>query len=378
VESEGLVVTLSLWNEELEVRRIQKRIGLDIRQPHRRDVLERSPPRRSRRGTPSAGTRAVWLGSGRIFEAAVRVCAPLVAPGSGPTVSVDVLEGDEARRAGAVRLPADPAASWGAVAAVASGVPTARPRTEGRVGDLASATAGFRDLFYALKGAVLDLPDAPGPEIATTSLPVFTAGLIDPLHSRWGAATTRLGGRGFRRPALPAAALDDLPEPVSAWIRARLVPKILVATQTRVVEALPDPDGRMVPCTPVVAVTPHDPADLWLLAAVLASPPVTLAAVQATAGSALHHDAVKPSARQVLELPLPADRGLWAEGAALARRAADPAAASARRREDLLALGRVMCAAYGLTGEGPVGAGGSPAGDEVFEWWHRRLPPERA
>jgi superfamily II DNA/RNA helicase len=28
--TEGLVVTLSLWNEELEVRRIQKRIGLDI------------------------------------------------------------------------------------------------------------------------------------------------------------------------------------------------------------------------------------------------------------------------------------------------------------------------------------------------------------
>ena len=28
--SKGLVVTLALWNEELEVRRLQKRIGLDL------------------------------------------------------------------------------------------------------------------------------------------------------------------------------------------------------------------------------------------------------------------------------------------------------------------------------------------------------------
>ena len=40
----GMVVTLVLWDQELEVERIQKRIGADA--AHRRDVLQRPPPGR--------------------------------------------------------------------------------------------------------------------------------------------------------------------------------------------------------------------------------------------------------------------------------------------------------------------------------------------
>ncbi len=47
----GIVVTLVLWNEELEVRRLQRRLGLAV--PIVRDVLERSPPR----PTWTAGSR---------------------------------------------------------------------------------------------------------------------------------------------------------------------------------------------------------------------------------------------------------------------------------------------------------------------------------
>ena len=40
----GVVVTLVLWNQELEVKRLQKRLGVDA--ADRRDLLERPPPRR--------------------------------------------------------------------------------------------------------------------------------------------------------------------------------------------------------------------------------------------------------------------------------------------------------------------------------------------
>ena len=46
----GVVATLLLWNEELEIKRVQRRLGID--QPHRRGVLERQAARRPRRLGP--------------------------------------------------------------------------------------------------------------------------------------------------------------------------------------------------------------------------------------------------------------------------------------------------------------------------------------
>ena len=43
---------------------------------------------------------------------------------------------------------------------------------------------------------------------------------------------------------------------VARWARKRQVPKVLVATQTRVLEAVADLDGQMVPVTPTVSVEP--------------------------------------------------------------------------------------------------------------------------
>jgi hypothetical protein len=85
------------------------------------------------------------------------------------------------------------------------------------------------------------------------------------------------------------------------------------------------------------------------VAAVLAAPPVSAWAAANYAGVALAADAIKLSARQVLEVPLPADRRRWA------------AAAVALRDGDLLGAGALMTTAYG-------------ADDAVFEWWRGRLP----
>ena len=66
-------------------------------------------------------------------------------------------------------------------------------------------------------------------------------------------------------------------------------------------------------------------------------------------GVSLAPDAIKLSARQVGDIPLPADRHGWER------------AARALEANDLLHAARLMTSAYA-------------ADDEVFDWWSRRLP----
>jgi hypothetical protein len=148
---------------------------------------------------------------------------------------------------------------------------------------------------------------------------VVTSGLVDPGRLAWGERPARIGGRAFTRPSVDPGALEGR---VAAWVEARLVPKVLVATQTRVLEAAADPEGRFVPLTPVLAVTPQHPDDVWRIAAALTSPIVTAWALRTFGGAALSGDAVKLSARQVLDAPLPTDTGAW-DAATAALRAGD-------------------------------------------------------
>jgi hypothetical protein len=140
-------------------------------------------------------------------------------------------------------------------------------------------------------------------------------------------------------------------------VSAQLVPKLVLATQTKVVEVAVDEHGDAVPCTPVIVV--HAPRDqLWLLAAALASPPITALARLRTYGNGLAASSIKLSARQVRALPLPADRAAWDEAA---RRARDvTGAAQATRRAALEAFAEAGCVAYGV----------DPA--ELVPWWLAR------
>jgi hypothetical protein len=186
---------------------------------------------------------------------------------------------------------------------------------------------------------------------------LVTSGLVEPLEVAWGRSPVRFAAQRWHRPVVHLDAVDPS---VARWVRAQLVPKLVVATQTKVLEVAVDEDGIFVPSTPVIAV--HAPKErLWHLAAALSAPPITALALGASLGTALSAGAVKLSARQVLALPLPAHEDAWDDAAALARRVlamVDPA----KRRDALAAFGAAGCAAYGV----------EPG--ELLEWWLERLP----
>lgn len=271
----------------------------------------------------------VWVAGARVFGAAVRVCAPVLRVE--PVVGrVQRWHGNGVRPAGRAVRPAP--SSWAGL------LPTTTPRVRVRsgpiVGDLATATAGFRDEFYGLAEAAAE---------GGAGQPLITSGLIDPGRLAWGERPARIGGRRFSQPTVDGASLRG---PLAVWVAARAVPKVLVATQTRVIEAAADPTGRAIPLTPVLSVEPRRVADVWRLAAALTSPLVSAWALQAYGGAALSADAIKLSATQVLEAPLPVDQRAWAT------------ATRALRRGNVVTCGSVL-------------SGGDR---RLLAWWLARLP----
>jgi len=88
----------------------------------------------------------------------------------------------------------------------------------------------------------------------------------------------------------------------------RLVPKVLIATQTRTIECFADVRGEWLPSVPIITMTPRQGVSLDELVALLSSPLLTAIAYQRHAGSALCPSALKLSAKDLLNLPAPAHR----------------------------------------------------------------------
>jgi hypothetical protein len=155
------------------------------------------------------------------------------------------------------------------------------------------------------------------------------------------------------------AALDRAGGPAARrWVERARVPKLLVAAQTRVVEPVVDAPGSWVPSVPVLSVVPHDPADLWRLAAAVASPTATAWLLGRAPGTALARGALKVAAPDLLALPLPVDRGAWDDaGAAASELAAGPSSPAARDR-----FLEAVTVAYG-------------APPTVTAWWRERATP---
>jgi hypothetical protein len=313
-----------------------------------------------RRQLPLEG---LWLTDEPVFSASVRVCAPVIRTGppdrphrtvrpnrwSGP----DVLALPPAES----RALSDDGSDWSGLAAGILEIPDPDLPEDRRLGDVATATAGFRDQFYGLAGFVVEDGDG------DRHLPrLVTSGIIDPGRVAWGERPVRFAGRRWLAPVVDTGALRATGRPaVARWVDDRLVPKVVVATQSRVVEAAVDHDGGWVPSTPVISVAA--PAErLDHVAAVLLSPPVTAWALRRYAGSALVTGAVKLAARQVLEVPLPAAVADWDAAARLV--AEVPYAIDDHdRRRLLLAAGDRMIAAYRL----------GRTGDDLLGWWSDRL-----
>lgn len=307
---------------------------------------------------------ALWVGTGRPFEAEVDVCAPVLRAGPrsstaapGGTVRV-VAEGPSGAATHRVALP--PAASWAPLLAPVHGLPdlpAAGSAAAGALGDLASATAGFRDEYYALRDAAVEGGSPSDPRLVTV-------GMVEPGWSRWGERPARLGGRRYTCPRVDLGALAAASPRVAAWATRRLVPKVLVATQTRVVEAAVDAEGDVVPVTPLISVEPHPGVDPWMVAAALLAPPVSVSALASHLGLGLSPGTLRWSASAVLDQPLPADRELWEAAAERCRALA--AAEPERRGELLVELGGLLCRAHGMEPDGAA-----------HRWWVQRLGRRR-
>jgi hypothetical protein len=221
--------------------------------------------------------------------------------------------------------------TWGPLVADAAGVPAVE--LAGRpLADAASATADFRGQYYGLVGAVGDEGDGP---------PLVTSGLIDPGRCAWGERPARFARRTF---AAPRVELARLSPSMQAWAAGRLLPKVLVATQTPVIEAVADAKGAWLPSVPVITVIPRSAEQLWSVAAVLSAPATSAWAAGTYFGAALSPRAIKLSARQVASIPMPEQS--W------------DAAAAALRAGDLDRCARLMDNAYGT---------------DLYDWWRSRL-----
>ncbi len=310
---------------------------------------------------------SLWVAGEKVFSATVLTCA--VALRSGQSDGEGTIR--RARGAAFEELP-DLAMSmsevsrmptWGPLIADGFGVPRIRLMTTARLGDVLSATADFRDQYYGLVPFVIEAEHGAKSDARMCLAPLITVGLIDPLHSLWGKASTRFAKRDWRAPVVDVGRLradSDLGE----WADRRLVPKLLVATQTPVLEVVPDEKGAFLPSVPVVTVVP-DAISLWHAAALLCAPALTAWAAARHFGASLSTSALKLSARQIEDLPLPTQSEAWDAAAAHARDAFFSELAD-ERSAHLRMLALEMSRAFGINDSA-----------DLIAWWTGRLPQRR-
>jgi N-6 DNA Methylase len=324
--------------------------GLDLLRPEGRLVLVEPQSLVAARDAAAvrnallsrAALTGMWTCDEFIFDASACVCAPVFTRGVAQPSRVLRWRGrtvDACEPAGF-----DGNTTWSRYLARPVDVPAVDLDDGRHLSEVAFATAGFRDQFYGLAPYVVDRRDAedrPFPRLVT-------CGVIDPARCAWGERPLRFAGRRWEHPRVDLHAMPD--GALRRWVRDRLVPKVVLATQTRVLEAAVDVHGDWVPSTPVIAVHTDE---VYRVAAVLLAPPVSAWALSAYGGVALTSDAIKLSAKQVLEIPLPVDASAWDQ------------AAAALAEDDLGAVASLMTEAYEC----------DPA---VLDWWVSRTNTRRS
>ncbi len=254
------------------------------------------------------------------------------------------------------------AETWSPMIAAALGIPEFQFQASGTIGDLAIATADFRDQYYGLDGFLIESDCAAGDQLSDEAYPpIVTTGLIDLAECCWGERPTKLLKQQWHRPRVDRRAMEARGS-LGPWIAERLVPKVMLATQTRVVEVFVDEYGRFLPSTPLISVFAKHEQDIWKIASALASPVISALALQRYAGAALTTQAIKLSAKQSLRLPLPTDLQEWERAAELLRRA--HAADSSARRDLLEQFGKAGIAAFQVPEDEARG---------LLTWWLGRL-----
>lgn len=275
------------------------------------------------------------------------------------SLGLQPLQSEELDRTSLANAP-----TWAHLMAPARGLPNIDFEPAGVLSDIATATADFRDEYYALRGLIVDAPaDEARPQALAQ---VVTSGLIGLAGCYWGEKPTRIHKARFLAPCVDLRRLGETR--AHTWAKKRLVPKVLLATQTRAIEVYVDEAGASLPCLPVITVVPREPHDLWRIASAAASPVCTLVASRRHGGTALTGDAIKLAARDVLALPLPGDRTAWERGTK-AFCALQSNNRAAHREELLSSYGSAMCEAYGLSAQDSA---------ILLGWWMQRARNDRA
>lgn len=288
----------------------------------------------------------MWLGDSSTFSnASVDVVALVLRVGA--SQGEVTLHGRPGSRTSA---PAPPPGGWSHLLAAHAGVPSHSFDRSGTLADIATVTADFRDRYYDLAAMVFE---------GEQGHPLATVGLVDPLRFLHGRRRVKFAKRSYDTPRVDISKAPS--EACERWLKERLRPKLLVATQTRVVECLADPDGDLVPSTPLLVVNPLDEAKIWMIAAALSSPAVSAWAAAEAAGSGLAAGTVRLRANQLATAPLPIDESAWTCGAEVAR----GLSSGDRARDDFVELGTTMNEAYGIDGD---------EAEELLVWWISRLP----
>jgi hypothetical protein len=166
---------------------------------------------------------------------------------------------------------------------------------------------------------------------------------------------------------------------LARWVESRGVEKVVVATQTKVVEAFVDPRGEYAAVTPMISVMlmqtqdmeeskttpPCHPGsvDVWKLGAAIGSPVCSMHAMRMFGGAAMHADALKMSATQVMELPMPSDESSWDAGASLFEML-HACETGSDYDKLVMQFGEVMCGAYRVV---------ESDRKTLMQWWIGRL-----
>jgi hypothetical protein len=311
--------------------------------------------------------RSLWVSNEHVFEdAAVYVCAP--------TLWRDGPRRGELARSVTARFEALPSReinqdelavgeTWSHLAAAAGGIPELSLDDHSELATIAEATADFRDQYYGLAGFLVEDSDVPAERRCAAECPaIITTGLVDLAECLWGRTSTRILKRKWQAPRVDRVRMRR-DGSLGAWLDQRLVKKVMLATQTRILEVFVDELGEFVPSIPLLTVTPKVPDDLWRVASVLASPVSAAVAMCKYAGTALSADAIKLSAAQVARLPLPRSEVIWQAGCEQLR-IAHQSHESGRRTEALRVFGQTMSRAYGLEPD---------VSEQVYRWWVGRL-----
>ena len=326
----------------------------------------------------------LWLAEGYAFGCMVRPCALVLERHGAPAVpatpgassltfhanTASYPVGRSSGHAPAKIMPAlsvrfDDPHPLSTVAASLDGVPIIRMRSTGRFGDHATVTADFRDQYYGLRGFIVE-DDTLGDRSRDAFPKLVTSGTIDLAACHWGTRSVRFLGEVWQSPRVDRERMREEGS-LAAWMERRCVPKLLLATQTRVLEVYVDARGDLVPSVPLITIVPHVGEDPWMLAAALAAPPITAHALRISFGAAMDARSIRLAAAQVAALPMPSDACAWRD-AAHAFRAACKAPDDASRERWLTEGAAAASRSFGLS---------DACARDLDLWWRRRMTKAR-